>query len=220
MSASEAPVWSRRVVGLGLLALLPAGCDRFGTAAERRARGPAYPSAEAAADRAIHNLVAFTNPRDFAAYGYKAFPDVPLSARGAALAMFEIGLDRLRDYVHGAPVEGLLSPTGETMYFVTVRGDVRSSVRVRRDLLGYRPAALGESENAQALARYWQAGDFIVSTPGLGLIMLGRRRADRLLFVSVYDNDYVRLKVGSEQPAALVVERMVPLARQANGLPG
>jgi hypothetical protein len=103
-----------------------------------------------------------------------------------------------------------------------VRGEVRSSVRVRRDLLGWRPAAEGESEIAQALARFWLPGDFVVSVPGLGFIMLARRKGDRLIFVPVFDSDLLpRLKVGSEQAAQDVVELLAPLARKTDErLPG
>jgi hypothetical protein len=212
-------MWSRRALGSGLMALLAAACGRSGS----NRPPPDYPTFQngmAAAQRGLSDLKALITPNDFAAFGFKAFTDVPLALVDKRfLQIYDIGLDRLKTWGPGLPVDSLPVLSPETLYPVTVSSVPVSSVRVLQVTGGYRPRALGESAIMQAIAPYRQSDDWIVRTQGLNLLMLGRHTAGQLMFVQVFYDPRLGLQVGVEQPAGHVVDLMVPLAQQANGLP-
>jgi hypothetical protein len=212
-------MWSRRALGSGLLALLAAACGPSGSGPPPDF--PTFPDGESAAERALSDLKALITQNDFAAFGFKALTDVPLAQVDKRyLQIYDIGLDKLRTWAPGAPVDSLLALSPETLYPITVTNVPVTSVRVLQVSSGaYRPRAFGESAIMQTIAPFRQPDDVIVRVQGLGLVMLSRRMNGILMFVQLYYDARIGLQVGVGVPAEHVVLLMVPLAQQANGLP-
>jgi hypothetical protein len=216
-------MWSRRHLGVLLLAGgLTAACDRLWPG-----RGPPpyrlLPTAEAAAAKALADLQFVTNKQNFGELGFASLAEVATSQLGEPLTIFEIARDRIRAYVHGTPVEGLLIRSRETLYPVVVQGVVKSSVSIVQEPGGFRPSMLGGPVVMKALALYRRhdggVSDVVVRIPSLNLLFLGRRKNGDLRLVPVFDIPEIHLLANQDMPAEQVLDQLVPLARAANDQP-
>ena len=212
-------MWSRRAFGVSLLAAgLVSGC------VDSTRPTPLVPTARAAAIQALRDLQGFAVTQDYRAVGFASPDEARRSQLGDPLTISEIGVERLRAYSPGAPVDDLLTPSPQTLYPVTVNGAVKSSVTIVRERDAFRPSAFGGPALIGPLSAYRQyvggVSDTVVRVPALNLVFLARRRAAGLMLVPVFAEPDIGLPVGRETPAASAAERMSRLVQDYDGLPG
>ena len=155
--------------------------------------------------------------------GFDSVEEVKQAQLGQSFAVSNIGLDQLKSYRTGANANSLLSNSSETIYPVTVRGQVKSSVTIVQKEGGYQPSSFGNAEIVKSLSRYRQgenpASDFVVRVLALNMYFLGRHVEDRLFLTPVIDDPRLKLRPGESVPAEIVLEQLVPLANAYNGEP-
>ncbi len=202
---------------LGAL-ILVAGC------AQKRSTSapPPVGDAQQAASNAITTLQKLVTEQNYKSLGFSSMDEVKSAALAAPLPMFNIGLDRLKSYQAGQDVNALLTASSETIYPVTVGGQVRSSVTVVKKESGYTTAGFGNAEIVKSLSRYRSdnmPNAFAVRVPALSLYFLGNRIENRLMLTPIAEDNRLPFRAGVAVPAEEVIKAIVPLAQAYNGLP-
>jgi len=202
---------------LGAL-MLAAGC------AQKRGASspPPVGDAQQAASNAIATFQKLVTEQNYKTLGFSSLDEVKNAVLAAPLPMFDIGLDRLKSYQAGQDANALLIASPETIYPVTVGGQVRSSVTVIKKESGYTTAGFGKAEIVKGLSRYRSdnmPNAFAVRVPALSLYFLGNRVDNRLMLTPISEDSRVPFRVGVAVPAEEVVKAIVPLAQSYNGLP-
>ena len=176
-----------------------------------------------AATDALGVLQKLVNQQNYRAMGFDSVDEVKQAQLGQPLPTFNIGLDQLKGYQTGANANSFLTQNSETIYPVTVNGQVKSSVTVVQKAGGYEPSSFGNAEIVKALSRYRTgenaANDFVVRVPALNMYFLAKRVENRLFLTPIVDDPRLKLKVGEEVPAEIVLEQLAPIAKAYNGLP-
>lgn len=198
------------------LLLLTAGCR---SEQPQKPQPPASNPTEAATS-AIRTFQQAVTAQNYRALGFESVDEVKTASLGPPLSQFDIGLDQLKSYKEGADANSLLSASSETIFPVTVNGQVRSSVIVSKREAGYVPATFGRADIVKALSRYReQPNDFAVRVPALNMYYVGRRVENRLFLVPIAEDTRTNLKPGVPLPAEDVLKQLVPIANAYNGLP-
>ncbi len=198
--------------------ILVAGC-----AQKREGNAPSpVGDAQQAASNALATLQKLVTEQNYKSLGFSSVDEVKSAALAAPLAMFNIGLDRLKSYQAGQDANALLTASSETIYPVTAGGQVRSSVTVVKKEGGYTTASFGNAEVVKGLSRYRSENlpnAFAVRVPALSLYFLGNRIENRLMLTPIAEDSRIPFRVGLAVPAEEVLKAIVPLAQAYNGLP-
>lgn len=198
------------------LLLLVAGCR------SEQAQKPQPPASNPkdAATSAIQTFQQAVTAQNYRSLGFESADEVKSASLGQPLSQFDIGLDQLKSYKEGADVNSLLSPSPDTIFPVTVSGQVRSAVIVSKREGGYVPTTFGRADIVKALSRYReQPNDFVVRIPALNTYYVGRRVENRFLMTPIIEDPRVNLKPGVAVPAEDVLKQLAPIANAYNGLP-
>ncbi len=176
-----------------------------------------------AATNALGVLQKLVNEQNYRAMGFDTVDEVKQAQLGQPFATFNIGLEQLKGYQTGANANSVLTQNSETIYPVTVNGQVKSSVTVVQKAGGYEPSSFGNAEIVKGLSRYRTgenaANDFVVRVPALNMYFLAKRVENQLFLTPIVDDPRLNLKVGEEVPAEIVLQQLVPIAKAYNGLP-
>lgn len=198
--------------------LVAGGCERH--------RGenapPAAGDTQQAASNGLATLQKLVTAQNYKGLGFTSPGEVKSAALAPPLALYNIGLDRLKSYQAGQDPNTLLTPSSETIYPVTVGGQVRSSLTVVKKETGYTAAGFGNADIVQGLARYRTANTpdaFAVRIPAFSLYFLGNRAENRLMFTPVTEDNRFPFRIGVTLPAEDVLKAIAPAAQTYNGLP-
>jgi hypothetical protein len=188
-------------------------------------RGSEHPKSQPqeAASHGIGVLQKLVNDQNYRTMGFDSVEEVKQAQLGQPFDVFNIGLDQLKSYRTGANANTLLSKSAETIFPVTVGGQVKSSVTIVQKEGGYKPSSFGNAEVVKSLSRYRRgdlaANDFVVRVLAFNLYFLGRKVEDRLFLTPVVEDPRIKLRPGESVPAEIVLEELVPLANAYNGEP-
>jgi len=206
-----------RLIAVGILVpLLIVACQDQGKPP------PLTPKAGEAASGALGVLRQLVTPQNFRGMGFDSPDEVSRAQLGAPLAVSNIGLEQLQKYQPGADPTALLTPTSETVYPVTVDGNVKSSLTIVKKDGGYAASAFGNADVAKRLGRYREgagAEAFIVRVPALNFYFIGQRTPTGLTLTPIVSDPRLRLPEGQAVPADQVLTQLVPVAKAYNGLP-
>jgi hypothetical protein len=185
---------------------------------------PSSPQPDQAASDAMGVLQKLVNDQNYRAMGFDSVDQVKQAQLGRPLVVFNIGLDQLKSYQTGTNANSLLSKSSETIYPVTVNGQVKSSITiVQKKEGGYQPASFGNAEVIKNLSRYRSseqaANDFVVRVLALNMYFLGKQVDNRTFLTPIIEDPRLKLRPGEALPAEIVVQQLVPLANAYNGLP-
>jgi hypothetical protein len=211
-------VWSKYRMIITAALILESGCAGKGGEPAPRA----VSDAQQAASKALSTLQKLVTEQNYKALGFSAPNEVKRAALAAPLPMSNIGLDRLKSYQAGQDVNALITASSETIYPVTVGGQVRSSVTVVKKGSGYTTASFGNAEIVKRLSRYRSKNmpnALAVRIPALSLYFLGNRIKNRLMLTPVAEDSRLPFRVGVAVPAEDVLKAVIPLAQAYNGLP-
>jgi hypothetical protein len=211
-------MWSKNMMLLASVLIVLAACAaKVGGSAPPPVDNPDQAAANALVT--LQKLVTEANYKDL---GFDSVDQVNRAVLAVPMPVFEIGLDRIRSYQPGQDVNSLLTPSMETIYPVTVDGQTKSSVTVVKKASGYLPASFGNAAVVVALSRYRgnrPEESFTVHIPVPNMYFLGTRTADRLMLTPVIESSQLPLRVGVAVPAEEVIQAIVPLVQEYNGLP-
>jgi hypothetical protein len=198
--------------------LLAAGC------AQQRGTNAPPPAGDAqqAASNALATLQKLVTEQNYKALGFTSPDEVKSATLAKPLAQYNIGLDRLKGYQAGQDANALLTTSSETIYPVTVGGQVRSSVTVVKKETGYTTASFGNATIVKGLSLYRGANTpdgFAVRIPVFGMYFLGSRVENRLMLTPISEDSRLPFRTGVAVPAEDVLKAIIPLAQAYNGLP-
>jgi hypothetical protein len=183
---------------------------------------PQTGDAQQAASNALATLQKLVTEQNYKALGFTSADEVKRATLAPPLALYNIGLDRLKGYQAGQDANALLTASSETIYPVTAGGQVRSSVTVVKKESGYTTASFGNADIVKGLSRYRGANTpdgFAVRIPAFSMYFLGNRVENRLMLTPVSEDSRLPFRVGVAVPAEDVLKAIIPLAQAYNGLP-
>ena len=205
----------RSTIVTAVLVLVMAGCQQ-----DRGKPKPPSPQPQQAAGDALGVLQKLVNDQNYKAMGFDSADEVKQAQLAQPLTVYNIGLEQLKGYKTGANPDSLLTKNSETIYPVTVNGQVKSSVSVVQKSGGYEPSSFGNAAIVKSLAGYRQSeSDFVVRVPAFNMYFLGRRVENRLLLIPIVEDPRLKVRAGEPVPAETVLEQLVPIANSYNGLP-
>ena len=202
---------------IATLLLFAMGCSQRET--------PKPPSAQPqeAASNALTLLQKLVTEQNYRALGFESVDEVKEAQLGQPLAVYYVGLDKLKAYREGTDVNSLLTPYAETIYPVTVQGNVRSSVTIVHKEAGYEPASFGNADVVKALSRYRQRegaqNEFVLRILVFNMYYIARKTDNRITVVPVIDDPRIKTKAGEAIPIESLFNQLRPLADSYNELP-
>jgi hypothetical protein len=138
---------------------------------------------------------------------------------GAPLPVAMIGLDRLRAYQLGTPIDGLIDHLDVVLYSVQVDRDVRAELEFARQGGSWQAVRVGAPGHARELARLSKlsgAPAYLLRVPALGVELLAYGSGEALRLVLVHATPGVELQAGKPLPVQEVLRVLGPLARAFN----
>jgi hypothetical protein len=170
----------------------------------------------------LANLVESDRPEK---RGFKSTAEAKSSQLATAVPVYMVGLDKLSDYDSSQDPRELLLDLEEAMYPVTVGGEVKSAVFVRKRANGqWEAAEFGRANLAKAVhshrgavaarRRVAEADLKMVDIPSLGAKFLGHEEKGELILSAVNDVPGTTIKSGETRPARDVFSTLQPIAEQ------
>jgi hypothetical protein len=203
------------IFSCGLLLCMMA-CQKSGEPAKPPSSQP-----QEAATNGLGVLQKLVTEQNFRGLGFDSADQVKQAQLGEPFAVYDVGLDQLKQYKTGTDPNSLLTKSSRQIYPVTVGGEVKSSITITHKEDGYLATSFGNADIVKSLSRYRQtgSGDFVIRVPAFDMYYLGRRADNKLLMVPIIDDSRLKLKPGEPVSADSVLEQLVPLANAYNGLP-
>lgn len=178
------------------------------------------PHAVAAAD-SLETVRALVGSGDPEARGFHSRDEVDAATLTQPLPMFMVGLDQLRSY-EGADAHALLIDEEQVMYVLSVDGEARTALVVRKRANGtYSPSSFGHINVAKMAhsgrgvlkARGVAEADLrLVEIPTMGVKFLAHDVGGRMLWTALLDVPGTRFRAGETHPAEDVLATLQPLA--------
>jgi hypothetical protein len=204
---------SLNILLLGVL--FAAGCSRHATAPPPPAQQP-----QQAAQNAIGVLQKLVNEQNYKTLGFDSLDEVKRAQLAAPLQVYNIGLDKLKAYQAGQDPNALLAASPETIYPVTVDGQVKTGVTIVHKEQGYEPASFGNADIVKRLAsNHHNEGEFVLRIPAFNMYFVGRRVEDRLVLVPIVNDPRLKVEQGQAVPIEVVIDQLKPYVDAYNGLP-
>jgi hypothetical protein len=192
------------------------GCAQSGQSSAQAS----VPQAQDAARGGIAVLQKLVTDQNYREMGFDSRDDVSRAGIGEPWSMFNIGLDQLKRYQPNADVNALLAPSADTIFPVTVNGQVKSSITVTKGEGGYKASSFGNAPVVKELSKHRQsAGSFVVRVPALNMYYVGSRVEGRLMLTPIIDDTRLKFQAGVAVPAEQLLEQLARIANDYNGLP-
>lgn len=152
-------------------------------------------------------------------YGFDSLDQARRLEIGDSMEVFDILPERLYGLKPGSDLNAVLVRSPETIYQVTVDGDVKSSVTVMQlSQDAYRAAGFGNAELVKRLSRYRLEGGadgFAVRVLGIYMYFLGRKQDGRFTLTPIADNRDLDLQAGVAYDADAVLQRLRPIVEKS-----
>jgi hypothetical protein len=184
--------------------------------------------ATAAANASLATFARLADEIDYRALGFDSADQVRAASLGAPIAGYAIRLDELREY-EGGDARPLLHESDRLTFPVLSGGSVRSGLTVVRRQDRWEAESLGGPAYTRLLAEGRDqliagaggsgAQTFEVQVPALGIRFAGSLSGGSLLLAPVADDPRFGFERGVALPAETALTRLVPAAREHNGLP-
>lgn len=187
------------------------------------------PEAMRAAETMLSALQKFITADNFEQMGFRSADEVKMAQLANPLPVRMVELEDLRHFNEGIDPNALLHDIRKVMVTVQVNGETRSSVDIEQNQSGWKGTGFGAPHLSKSIAEATRISMsqtqlpsqayFIVHVAALNNYFVGHHRDNRLMLTSVTDNQMADVRAGQTLPAKDVFTRLVPLAKQYNGLP-
>jgi len=199
---------------LTIFVLLLTGCSH-----QKTTKRPAQQPQEAATN-ALGELQRLVNEQNYKNLGFQSIEEVKRAQFGQPMSVYYLGLERMKAYQTGQDPNSLLTPSAETIYPVTVGGNVRTGVTIVHNEQGYESSSFGNAGIVQRLAGYRQGpGEFAVRIPAFNLYFVGRHVNTHVLLVPIANNPRLKAQAGEATPLEVVVDQLRPYVDSYDGRP-
>jgi hypothetical protein len=186
--------------------LLMAGCSPHKNELNQSVQKP-----QDAAENAIGVLQKLVNEQNYRNLGFQSVEEVKQARLGQPMEIYNIGLERMKDYPAGQDPSKLLTSSAETLYPVTVGGNVRTGLTIIRKDRGYEISSFGKADIVKRLTGYRQSpGEFAVRIPALGMYFVGRCVDARVVLVPIGNDPRLKVQAGEAAPLQVVVDQLRP----------
>lgn len=199
---------------LAFCVVLLAGCSR-----EKYEPKPLAQQPQEAASSAIGTLQKLVDDQNYWSLGFQTLDEVKHARLGEPIEVYMIGLEKLKDYRSGQDPSSLLVPSAETIYPVTVGGNVRTGLTIIHKEQGYESSSFGRADVVKRLAAYRkEPGEFAVRIPAFNLYFIGKHAETHVILVSIANNPRLRVQEGETAPLEAIVEQLRPYIDSYNGI--
>jgi hypothetical protein len=214
MGAFTAMRRSMRYRVLAFCVFLMVGCSRGKDETKPLAQQP-----QEAASSAMNTLQKLVNDQNYKSLGFETVDEVKRAQLGQPLEVYNIGLEKLKDYQAGQEPDSLLTPSAEMIYPVTVGGDVRTGVTIIHKEQGYESLSFGRADVVKRLAAYRQSpAEFVVRIPAFNMYFVGRRVDKRVMLVPITNNPRLKVQAGEAAHLEAVMGQLRPYIDSYNGI--
>jgi len=194
---------------------LLSGCSQRKSGSTTPAQQP-----QQAADNAIGLLQKLVNEQNYKSLGFHSLDEVKLARLGQPMEVYNLGLEKLKSYRAGQDPNSLLTPSAETIYPVTVDGNVRTGLRIVHKEQGYEPSSFGKADIVKRLAEFRRSPEeFVVRIPAFQMYFVGRHVETRVVLVPIANDPRLRVQAGEEALLETVVEQLRPYVNSYDGQP-
>src|SRR5215216_1922619 len=181
---------------------------------------PTAPDAQAAAEQGLETFRQIVTPENYLALGFQSPEEVKDAQLGQPLGVLRVPLDQLKAFSPDRDPEELLMDENRSIYPVTVKEEVRSSIAVEGRNERWTATDFGNPKLITALTQFQrESSDFIVQIPAFSLFFIARRSDNVLLLTPIVDDARFGFSTGKSLTATEVFETISPFAREYNGLP-
>jgi hypothetical protein len=173
---------------------------------------------EAAARQGRDEFESLVDEQTYEGFGFDSLNEVKDAELGRPMAVYFVPPDRLRDFHAGQDAAGLLVKSPETIYPLSVKGQVRSSITVvQTGKEAYRAAGFGDGLLVKRLSSYRSndaSDEFVVHALGVHMYFLGRRGQEGFTLTPIEDDGRLELRAGQRYEADAVLQRLGQIARE------
>jgi hypothetical protein len=180
------------------------------------------------ARQALGNFARLVDETNARALGFESPAEVRQATLGVPSRGFAVRLDELKEYAGGDAVR-LLHATDRVTFPLELGGRTVASVSVVAQDGGWAAESFGAPAYSRLLSEARSrlgeragrgvAETFEVAVPALNVRFVGAESAGGLLLAPVADDPRFGFKRGEALPAAEALSKLVPAAREHNGLP-
>lgn len=179
------------------------------------------------AEVSLTELRELVDEQNYAKLGFHS-PDEPDRMQlGTPMAVYFVGLDRVRQFQPGHDPKELLTDIGEMVYPVQVDQDVRCSLVVKKRGEDWQVQHFGQPRLSRSLAQVRdqlaensgrpKEDYFEVEIPAMYLVFIGHRETDELFLTPVHDQSELGLEAGKTEPGSDIFTKLSDAARNFKG---
>lgn len=186
---------------------------------ERNAR-----EAAAAGQVAMREFSSLVTRENFGTLGFESPEEAKNAVPGEPIEVYSVRLDELRDYDSTKLPESLIRHPPQYFIPVLASGGLRSSVEVARIDNKWKGIRFGSPRAIRTIEKLRSAeakkfnrkvsSYFVVRIPALRLMFVGHREGPILVLIPTSSHPRFRLVAGEPQPAALILQMLVPAAQK------
>lgn len=156
--------------------------------------------------------------------GFESVEEVSAARLGEPLSVFYVPLDQLQNYQPGSDPEELLVSSDRVVYPVTAEDEVRSSIVVEGKNDDWRAIDFGAPNLIRALSDVREeigkeGSEFVVRVPSLNLYFIANRPDNVLMLTPIIDDPRFEFAIGRTLSAEEAFTRILPAAKDHEGLP-
>ncbi len=184
--------------------------------------GILFPQERDPRDVAMKSLETFkqlVTEENYSAMGFSSKDEISKAQLGEPLKIYIVRLDQLQKYNENTNPNELLTEQQKYIYPVTVNGDTKSSLSVARFNDEWKSSSFGSPNYIMMLAKFRSNNSFVVNVLALNLSFIGTREDNKLMLTPIMDYPTFDFKAGQTMPAEDVFKRILPEAREHDGLP-
>jgi hypothetical protein len=185
--------------------------------------------ATVAAQAALVTLRGLVTDSTARGFGFDSARDAQAATIGTPIPVYMVQLDELREYAPQKDPDSLLHPLNKAIVPVNVRESVRSSIVIEQVKSKWTATSFGAPNLAVSLTQTRDnvarassssaATLFAVHVAALNRYYVANGASGELTLTPIIDEPDTQLRASATLPARDVLARLVPLARQYNGLP-
>jgi hypothetical protein len=198
----------RPMLLLACSVLLLAGCT------DKRESPSRDPQAAASKGRAIFQSL--INQQTYEGFGFETVDEAGQIQLGPPMPVFDVPPERLWGFSRGKDANELLVRSFETIYPITVKGQVRSSLTVvQTGKEEYRAAGFGDAALVKQLFSFRiddKAAAFVVRVLGLHMYFMGQKTQGHFTLTPIYEESRLGLRAGERYEADEVFQRLGQIA--------
>jgi len=181
------------------------------------------------AKKSLETFSQLVTDKNYKQMGFDSPEEVRSATLGTPIQDFMVRLDRLKKYEPGSRPDDLLTATGQVIYPVLVKDQVKSSMTISKNKESWHAVSFGGPNFVKLISKTLvensrktgldHSSYFLVRVPSVNLFFLGFRSTNELMLIPLMDDKKLGFKGGIGMKAEKIFTAILPDARAHNGLP-